>query len=225
MATNGMSTEPKDATAPVDRAEPDEWVPGARVNLHQRWPTLLLAAALVGGSVLLARSGRYAGQGDAGFGLIDHVRPADAAAADLLTAPEAGTLAPNFLLASADGDPVRLSDLRGRPVFLNFWSTWCFFCLTEMPALQRLADEYGERVIVLGVNIGEAADVVSAYAADNGIRYPLLLDPGRAVTAAYHPRVMPTSLFIDADGVVRSVTYGVLLPPQMRDHLAAVLRE
>ena len=221
-----MSTTPP----PELRVAPDQPKTGrpagiTRVSRAQRWIALLLAAILVGAALAFTGSGRDSG-GDkqgADLGPVTQVRPEDAAASDLPTGPEVGKLAPNFLLQDLDGRAVRLSDLRGRPVFLNFWATWCFFCLTEMPAMQRLADEYGDRIVVVGVNVGEAAADARTYAQNNAIRYPLLLDPDRAVTAAYQPRAMPTSLFIDAAGVVRAVSYGVLTPPQMREHLAPLL--
>jgi len=219
-----MSTEPP-FTTPIDDPRSSRGGAPSRVSNSQRWFGLLLAAVLVGGALLVARPGNGDDGDEAAFGVVAQVRPDDAAVGDLPTAPATGKLAPNFLLQDLDGRSVRLSDLRGRPVFLNFWATWCFFCVGEMPAMQRLADEYGARVVVLGVNVGESAADARTFAQNNGIRYPLLLDPDRAVTAAYQPRAMPTSLFIDAAGVVRAVSYGVLTPPQMREHLAPLLPE
>ncbi len=192
---------------------------GARSWRDPRWLGPLLAVVLVGGMVVVARpwSGR-----DAAFGPVAQVVPAGEAAA-LTTAPEIGKLAPNFRLRTIDGGEVRLSDLRGRPVFLNFWATWCVFCVTEMPAMQQLADRHGGAVAVVGVNVGEEAERAHRFADAAGIRYPLLLDADRAVTKEYEVRAMPTSLFLDADGVVRGVKYGVLTPPEMEAFLDPLL--
>ena len=192
---------------------------GARSRRDPRLLGPLLAAVLVGVAVVAARpwSGR-----DAPFGPVAQVAPAGEAA-ELKTAPEIGKLAPNFRLPTVDGGEVRLSDLRGRPVFLNFWATWCIFCVGEMPAMQKLADCYGNRVVVLGVNVGEETERARRFAEEAGVRYPLALDADTAVTEVYRVRQMPTSLFLDADGVVRAVGYGPLTPPEMEAHLAPLL--
>jgi thiol-disulfide isomerase/thioredoxin len=108
-------------------------------------------------------------------------------------------------------------------VLLNFWATWCFFCVGEMPAMQRLADRHGDRVAVVGVNVGESAADARVFAENWSIRYPLLLDAVRSVAIAYGVRNMPTSLVVDPAGVVRSVDYRVLTPPEMEARLAPYL--
>ncbi len=92
-----------------------------------------------------------------------------------------------------------------------------------MPAIQRLADKYGDRLVIVGVNVGEDAKTARTFAENFDIRFTLLLDPDMAVTKAYQVRAMPTSLFIDPDGVVHSVHYGVLTPPQMEERIAPLL--
>jgi peroxiredoxin len=188
---------------------------------ERRWGGLALAGVLVAAALLVGRV--QSDGGDGRFGLVSQVAPADAKFADLATAPEVGKLAPNFRLETIDGGSLQLSDLRGRPVFLNFWATWCFSCVTEMPAMQRLADKYGDQVVVLGVNTGEPADRALAFATAQEIRYPLVLDPDLTVTETYGVRAMPTSLFIDVNGVVHSVSFGVLFPDQMEERLAPLL--
>lgn len=160
---------------------------------------------------------------DGATGPIAQVAPASDRLAALPTAPEAGALAPNFRLRAATGETIELADLRGTPVFINFWASWCFFCLTEMPAIQRVSEEYGDTVVMLGVNISDTPEDIAAYAANNGIHYPLPMDTERAVMEAYGVRRMPTSIFIDADGVVSSVVYGVIVPDQMRANIDAML--
>lgn len=156
-------------------------------------------------------------------GLIDQVVPNVPDAEALSTAPEAGALAPNFRLETVGGEVVELADLRGTPIFLNFWATWCFFCLTEMPAMQNIADEYGDQVIVMGVNAGDSPEDARLYAANNDIHYTLALDTDLDIIEAYEVRQMPTSVFIDEHGVITSVIYGVLVPDQMRQNINAML--
>ncbi|CAN5814822.1 hypothetical protein BH20CHL2_BH20CHL2_04450 [soil metagenome] len=156
-------------------------------------------------------------------GLIDQVAPDVADANALSTAPEAGALAPNFRLETVGGEVLELADLRGTPIFLNFWATWCFFCLTEMPAMQVVADEYGDQVVVMGVNAGDSPEDARTYASNFDIRYTLALDTQLEITEAYAVRQMPTSVFIDEHGVVASVIYGVIVPDQMRENIDAML--
>lgn len=162
-----------------------------------------------------------AGEGETG--MVAQVLPASEQLAALPTAPEAGSLAPNFRLRTADGDLMELADLRGTPVFINFWASWCFFCLTEMPAIQKVSDEYGDEVIMLGVNVSDTPEDIATYAGNNGIHYPLPMDTERIVMRAYGVRDMPTSVFIDEHGVVSSVVHGVIVPDQMRKHIDAML--
>ena len=190
--------------------------PTNRQRPPRRWSAIALALALIVAAVGIASP--WQRDDDSPYGIVGQVEPA-AGAAELGTGPEVGKLAPNFLLQTLDGRTVRLSDLRGTPVFLNFWATWCFFCVTEMPAIQRLADRYGERLVVVGVNVGEAAAAARAFADQAAIRYTLLLDSQTEVTKAYKVLAMPTSLFLDPDGVVHSLSYGVLTPPQMKEIL------
>ena len=180
---------------------------------------LLVAVVIVAAALLVVRPWQ---RQEAAYGPVAQVAPA-AGAAGLETAPAVGKLAPNFRLRTVDGGEVVLSDLRGQPVFLNFWATWCLFCVTEMPAMQKLADRHGDALAVVGVNVGEEAERARRFAASAEIRYPLLLDAERAVTRAYDVRAMPTSVYLDADGVVRNVTYGTVLTAEMEEFLAPLL--
>jgi peroxiredoxin len=159
------------------------------------------------------------------LGMIDQVEPSGVEAQSLSTAPEVGSRAPNFRLETTNGEVMELADLRGTPVFLNFWATWCFFCLTEMPAMQIIADEYGDDVVVLGVSAGDSKEDASTYAGNNDIRYMLALDTDKVVTEAYGVRQMPTSMFIDENGVVENLIFGVIVPDQMRENIDAMLIE
>lgn len=119
-----------------------------------------------------------------------------------------GELAPLFETVTASGDSFSLLALRGRPVVLNFWATWCAPCAVEMPELQRVHDTFGDSAVIVGVNTGESAGTVRAWAAERGIAFPLALDETGETAALYQLRGQPTTVILDADGVVRDIVYG-----------------
>ena len=130
--------------------------------------------------------------------------------AQAVEAPMTGFLAPDFTLASTDGESVTLSSLRGRPVVINFWATWCPPCRAEMPDLERLwLQNNPEGLVVLGVNQGEREDIVVRYARDEvGTTFPLLLDTRLEVGALYGVRAFPTTYFVDSDGRIQDIKIG-----------------
>jgi|YNPBryantNP2012_1023418.scaffolds.fasta_scaffold00558_6 cytochrome c biogenesis protein CcmG/thiol:disulfide interchange protein DsbE len=132
-------------------------------------------------------------------------------AAQARPAAEASRPAPDFTLAALDGSQVRLRDLRGKVVLLNFWATWCPPCKAEMPDLDALYRQYGaaRNFVVIGVNVEEKPELVAAFARQNGIAFPLALDTDGAVTTnLYHVRAFPTSLIIDRAGNIRDSWMG-----------------
>jgi len=137
--------------------------------------------------------------------------PADVASRDrLLQAPMTGFLAPDFTLAALEGGDVQLSGLRGKPVILNFWATWCSPCRAEMPELEALWQRYqDDGLLLIGVDQGENAATVERFARGVvGTTFPLLLDTNQAVGRAYGVRALPTTVFIDAEGRIQDVRIG-----------------
>jgi peroxiredoxin len=130
-------------------------------------------------------------------------------------APRPGDTAPNFALADQDGRRIELSDFAGRPVFLNFWADWCTFCKEEMPDMQRIADEFGDRLVVVGVNTGDSVETGERFAQRAGVTYTRLYDLDLEVTEGYGIQAMPTSYFIDAGGRIVDYSFGVLAYEQM----------
>jgi len=119
-----------------------------------------------------------------------------------------GELAPLFEAGTANGDLFSLAAMRGRPVVLNFWATWCSPCAAEMPELQRVQDAFGDSAVIVGVNTGESAEMVRAWAAERGISFPLALDMDGQTAARYQLRGQPATFILGADGVVREIVYG-----------------
>ncbi|MFI5045500.1 MAG: TlpA family protein disulfide reductase [Acidimicrobiia bacterium] len=113
-----------------------------------------------------------------------------------------GTKAPDFGLSTLDGGTVRLSDLRGTPVVLNFWASWCVPCRDEFPLL-RTADRaaHGDYAIV-GVNAGDLRGDAKAFARDEHAKWTNGFDADRSVAKLYGVRGLPQTIFIDANGTI-----------------------
>lgn len=125
--------------------------------------------------------------------------------------PRQGFLAPDFSLQTADGQSIRLSDLRGRPVLVNLWTSWCPPCRQEMPAMQQAyADFHDQGFEILAVNATNQDSLPDAqqFAADLSLTFPILLDTQGEVSQLYQLRSLPTSFFIDREGVIREVVIG-----------------
>lgn len=143
----------------------------------------------------------------------------------LAEAPIVGHPAPNFTLPGTVGQEVSLHDLAGQPVVLNFWATWCAPCRVEMPAFQQASVQYNGRAAIIGINQGEAAKNVTDFGAEYRITYPLLLDTDQQISRLYEVRGLPTTLFIDANGVVREVVIGAITPAVLQDRIERLLAE
>lgn len=112
--------------------------------------------------------------------------------------------APDFELVTLDGQPARLSNLRGKVVLLNFWATWCPPCKAEMPDLEAIYREYGDAqgLVVVGVNYEEDAAPVEAFVRERGLSFPVWLDRKGEAAAKLGVRGLPVSFIIDREGYV-----------------------
>ncbi|WP_165452147.1 TlpA family protein disulfide reductase [Paenibacillus thalictri] len=136
-----------------------------------------------------------------------------------------GQLAPDISLQTTEGKTVKLSDYRGKKVLLNFWASWCPPCRAEMPDLEQFYRESaGLDVVVLAVNMTNTEarrSDVDAFAANQGLTFPILLDTDGTAGGAYRVMAYPTSYWIDASGLVRDRTQG----PMSKAAMKAWLRE
>ena len=124
-------------------------------------------------------------------------------------APELNALAPDFERPDVNGNPIRLSDLRGAPVVVNFWATWCGPCIVEMPILQSIFEARQDTGLrILAVNLGESASVVRAWGEAQGLTYDLLLDEQQQVAALYYLRGQPSTYVISREGVITAIFFG-----------------
>ena len=135
-----------------------------------------------------------------------------------------GDLAPAFSLADLDGNPVRLADLRGRPVIVNFWASWCGPCRDEFPLLTSAAAAYeGEQLAVVGIVFRDGSEAAREFLAQMGATWPTALDPDETVATRFGIIWPPDTFFIDRDGVVVRRQIGKLSAADLERGLAKIL--
>lgn len=117
--------------------------------------------------------------------------------------------APNFTLKGLDGEEVSLEDYRGKIVLINFWATWCGFCDAEMPDIQKLSEE-NDDLVVLGVDVMEDKKLVEEYIEEGGYDFPILLDEDGEVSRTYLVSGLPTSYFLDENGILLKRVPGMM---------------
>ena len=125
--------------------------------------------------------------------------------------PAPGRVAPDFELQNLEGETVSLSDHRGSPVMVNFWASWCEPCRFEMPYIQEVfEDPFWESIglEILVVNVQESSAVARDFMEENGLSFPVLLDMTGGVARMYNIRSIPTTLFIDEDGIIQYIDVG-----------------
>ena len=171
------------------------------------WTILLLLAALLGTAwIILSRE-----------------------PVTLTEAPIVGHPAPDFALQTAVGQTVTLSEITnqsggsGRPVVLNFWASWCAPCRVEMPSLQQASVIYNGRVAFIGINQGEDFATITDFGNEYRVTYPLLMDPDNQVNRLYEVNSLPTTVFIDQNGIVREVVIGILSEAVLQDRVESML--
>lgn len=114
-----------------------------------------------------------------------------------------GKPAPDFALSTMDGVPIRLAELRGRPVVLNFWASWCVPCLQEHPGVQKVASLYTRRgVVFLGVIYGDTPEAAQEFLNKHGSAYPSLIDPEQRTAIDYGVAGVPETFVITRDGQI-----------------------
>lgn len=116
---------------------------------------------------------------------------------------------PDFEMALLDGETVTFEEYHGKKVLLNFWATWCGPCVGEMPAFQRLTEEYPEELVILAVNCSEGQETVQKFAQDNGYTFPIVLDTDGAIQAMFGGITsIPATVIIDEEGYIVSAGTG-----------------
>ena len=137
---------------------------------------------------------------------------------------QVGQVAPDFELSTPDGQRIRLSALRGKPVVLNFWATWCGPCRREMPEFQAVLDHYQDQEIrLIGINVGEGTVAVKDFMEQVGVDFPVLIDRNEQVQTAYKILPLPATFFIDQDGVIRHIHQAQMSAPQIESEVLRLI--
>lgn len=171
--------------------------------------------------VIMLAAGILGGGGDA-----EAVELRDAPPVDGVTevGPESGKVAPDFVISDFDGSRHRLSERRGKVVYINFWATWCDPCQKELPDIALLQEEYGEDLVVITVNRREPTARAEEFFANvptldggQGVDFPVNgLDPDDTLFFEYRGLGMPTSIFVSPEGVITGRTDGIMSLDAMR---------
>lgn len=140
------------------------------------------------------------------------------------TVLQIGQAAPDFALESLTGEKVRLSDLKGKPVVINFWATWCPPCRKEMPEFQQVYDQYRDAGLQFyAINVGESKVAVEDYRQRLGVHFPILIDKNEEAQTAYKILPLPSTFFIDREGIIRGVYQYQMSLPQIEDEVKRLL--
>ena len=129
----------------------------------------------------------------------------------LIPAPQQGFLAPDFELSTTTGETVKLSDLRGQAVLVNLWATWCPPCRAEMPAIEKIYNEYkddGLTVLSINMTYQDTATNIAPFVDEYNLTFPILIDESGSVSKAYQLRSLPSSFFVGRDGIIQEVVIG-----------------
>ncbi len=129
-----------------------------------------------------------------------------------ITSESKEQIAPDFSLKSFDGREVKLSDLRGKPVVLNFWASWCGPCRLELPILEKMWQIYkDDGVVFLGVNVMDIQDEARVFIDNFGLSYTNLENPSGDIASKYGAVALPVTFFIDKEGKIRDKNFGGFL--------------
>lgn len=180
------------------------------------WTILLLLAALLGTAwIVVSREPALQASGPI----------------TLTEAPIVGHPAPDFTLQTAVGQTITLSEITnqagsaGKPVVINFWASWCAPCRVEMPSLQQASVTYNGRAAFIGINQGEDFATITEFGNEYSVTYPLLMDPDNRVNRLYEVSSLPTTVFVDQNGIVREVVIGILSEAVLQDRVEGMLAD
>jgi len=139
--------------------------------------------------------------------------------ANLSSKPKIGSLIPDFSLTDLQGKEMRISQFRGKPVILNFWTVDCAPCKLEMPLFQKLVEATKGEIEVVAVNMGDSRKDVEEYVNANGFTFTILLDEDGRVSDLFNVMAFPVTYIIDQDGIIQNHHTGQLTDDSLKTYL------
>lgn len=192
-----------------------------------------LALALLGGSLLLAACGDTPTPTMSAMPLpttgmmalpTPAQQPLDVTPPSGPTKIVPGAMAPDFAVTDIDGQPLKLSDHRGKAVIINYWSVYCDYCKEEMPALVKTYQANRDKLNIIGIDINDRPGEVRDFISQLNVTYPIVIDNTGDMVYKYRVVGRPTSIFINKNGVITGVIPGMATPAVLQDQLARVLQ-
>jgi peroxiredoxin len=172
--------------------------------MKNNWKTIsLIVGAILVGAVIFYFA-------EDGLSAVSTHDGSESSAANFRVGTAVGNQAPDFTGTTIDGETVQLSELKGKTVLVNVFASWCAPCIIETPHLVEAFNASNEDIVFIGVNLQESEAAVAGYQDEFNVTYPLVLDPKSEILNIYKPIGLPTSWFIDPDGIVRYVHAGAM---------------
>ena len=136
-------------------------------------------------------------------------------------------MAPDFTVYDAEGEAVNLSDFSGKPVVINFWATWCGYCVKEMPGFEKAAAEFGDEVVFMMINVTdgqqETKEDAIAFIEEKGYTFPVYYDTDLSATMAYGAYSLPATGFITESGVFAGGQMGAMSEETLVNYIEQLL--
>lgn len=136
-------------------------------------------------------------------------------------------IAPDFTVYDSEENPVKLSDFKGKPVVINFWATWCGYCVKEMPSFEKAFAEFGDEVVFMMINVtdgqSETKEDAIAFVSENGYTFPVYYDTELSATHAYGAYSLPATGFIDSEGNFISGQSGMISEEKLFEKIETIL--
>ena len=137
----------------------------------------------------------------------------------LATAATVGEVAPDFEIATQNGEVFRLSDFRGRrPVYVVFWNSWCSYCIKKTPRYTKLKEQFGDKIEIIAINTtwSDSPEEMRSFEAHHHVNYATAFDVGEHITDDYGVYNVPTEFIVDINGIIR---YRDGVPEYLAAHL------
>ncbi|MBD8006930.1 thiol-disulfide oxidoreductase ResA [Bacillus norwichensis] len=134
-----------------------------------------------------------------------------------------GDKAPDFILSDMNGDQHKLSDYKGKGVFLNFWGTWCKPCEKEMPYMNNQFEVYkNQGVEILAINVAEPEFAINKFVQKHRLTFPILKDTNKDILNLYNVTPLPTTMLINSEGTITAIETGELSEAKIRGMMESI---